>query len=288
MAIDTKRLLYLSSLGLNIIPVEEGTKKSKVKWKPYQTNTVTPKQIEKWQGNTLTQFDGVAFVCGTVSGVVVMDCDSLETVKWLENHELFVPTPAIIKTRRGKHYWYRLSPDQLVATKKLNSKDVKLDLKGERGIALCPPTKNYSFESFPENFEDIPYFPEEYNSMFKTSDSSNGVMVLESSLSGSDEFSKLMSLFDKPLKLGEKRNIYVKDTYNVLKSNGFEVIKENAGPMKSDTFHVNGYVVFSGCSIIFFSGATRRPFAIYSVPVEVQLELAKEVLSKPCRHHHPQ
>ena len=63
-------------LGLSVIPLQPRGKRPAVPWKKYQKRRVDREQITQWFGNGEDR--NVGIVCGEVSNVVVIDCDSAE------------------------------------------------------------------------------------------------------------------------------------------------------------------------------------------------------------------
>jgi hypothetical protein len=71
---------YYRSLGIQVIPATDG--RPSVKWEQYQTEPASDDQITAWfKGESFRKLQMFA-VCGRVSNLVVLDCDSDEADAW--------------------------------------------------------------------------------------------------------------------------------------------------------------------------------------------------------------
>jgi len=267
--IEVDELLKLYNLGLNIIPVSEN-KVASIKWSKYQTERIERSKVLR------LDFKGVAFVCGAVSDIVVVDCDTDEAIEFIESRDWFVPTPVVVKTRKGKHYYYRCG-NKYVKTRRYERGDIKIDLKAEKGIALCPPTKNYYWEKFTEDFKSIPIIPDIYIETLHPEDYANEASEFHFNSSESSDLERVLKLFSPALKIGEKRNFYVRQVVEVLEKLGFKIDRSKVGPMKSDKFHINGFALFDGRALRLYAASTNSFFFTLQVPVEYQIQIYKEL-----------
>lgn len=130
---------YLLSAGQSVIPIadshdtpEQQRKRPAIKWACYCD---TPMTVEQWQ------FDGcnLGLVTGEVSGVVVVDCDSDQSViGWLSSKPL---TPLRVRTRRGMHFYYRHPGEYVKSASGLkDAAGFDYDIKGDRSYVLSPPS----------------------------------------------------------------------------------------------------------------------------------------------------
>jgi len=94
-------------MGWNVIPLSIDSKKPLIEWKKYQTQEVTHEDLEHWfrDGVGGNRFFNLAVVTGAISGIVVVDCDNDEAVKYAERHHL--TSPFVVETTRGKHYYFK-------------------------------------------------------------------------------------------------------------------------------------------------------------------------------------
>ena len=60
--------------GLSVIPLEPRGKRPIARWEKYQKRRADREQIKRWFGNGEDRNAGI--VCGELSNVVVIDCDS--------------------------------------------------------------------------------------------------------------------------------------------------------------------------------------------------------------------
>ena len=89
--------------GWNIIPLSIKSKKPLCEWKEYQTRKVTHEEVDKWftegaptSGGGKAEVFNLALVTGSISGVIVLDCDNDEAVAYAKKHRLV--SPIAVKT----------------------------------------------------------------------------------------------------------------------------------------------------------------------------------------------
>jgi len=136
-------LRYLRS-GLSVIPVagkayaqdsDDSAKRPLIKWTPYQHRRPTEKEIRYWWSR-LPQA-GVGIVTGKVSGIVVVDFDSEEAIRFAREKGLL--DTVVVKTGRGLHAYYRYPENQQVGNS-VNIMGMKIDIRGDNGYVIAPPT----------------------------------------------------------------------------------------------------------------------------------------------------
>lgn len=129
----------LTVSGFNILPTRRGKKFPAVDWKKYQHER-TDTMVESWWGAG-SGFVGIFALCGAISGLVVLDCDSAEADElW---HKLIGPemdATACVKTRKGHHYWFMIEADQAFPSWAHHEGVVSFDVKCEGGGVMCPPS----------------------------------------------------------------------------------------------------------------------------------------------------
>ena len=76
--------------GWNVIPISVASKKPLIGWKEYQTKSVELETVEDWFENGVETSTGhrvktfnLAVLTGAISGIVVVDCDNIESVRYL-------------------------------------------------------------------------------------------------------------------------------------------------------------------------------------------------------------
>src|SRR5574343_217902 len=100
-------LAYLKQ-GISVIPSDPKTKFPYIKWADYQKRLPTEQEVvSMWK-----DFPGamVAMVTGSISGIAVVDCDSEDAIKKVED---VIPdsmeTVVAVSPRGGKHYYFKCS-----------------------------------------------------------------------------------------------------------------------------------------------------------------------------------
>ena len=132
--------------GWNIIPLSISSKKPLIKWIQYQTKQVTHDEVDEWfyegvatESGTVVKNFNLALITGSISGVVVVDCDNEKAVEYCKNRGL--TTPYSVKTTRGRHYYFA-HPRQ--GTRFQNTVDLHkiqgLDFRGDGGYVVMPPS----------------------------------------------------------------------------------------------------------------------------------------------------
>ena len=147
---------YVIEWGWSVVPIKHGAKHPWVKWKQYQTRQPTEEEINDWcdngavseNGHVLKDFD-ICLVTGALSGVVVVDCDSEEAVN--EARRLGLTSNVSVNTRKGQHFYWSHHGDAEYKNKvgghtKANDvtwpKVLGLDFRGDKGIAVLPPSRH--------------------------------------------------------------------------------------------------------------------------------------------------
>jgi hypothetical protein len=124
--------------GWSLIPLL-GKTPALLSWKEFQHRSSTAKEIEEWFGGTAPRHINIGIVTGEVSGLVVIDCDSIEaSAHWLTS---FPSTPLVVETGGcGKHLYYRM-PDSVVGNR-IGIDGRKIDVRGEGGYVVAPPSRH--------------------------------------------------------------------------------------------------------------------------------------------------
>ena len=92
--------------GLSIIPTK-GKIPTIRAWTPYAVTPATSRQLRQWY--TSNRPDGVAVICGDVSGgLVCRDFDVMDSYSaWAESHPNLAETLPTSETTRGRHVYFR-------------------------------------------------------------------------------------------------------------------------------------------------------------------------------------
>jgi len=145
---------FYVSKGLSVIPIKWGDKTPILpSWKPYQGRLPTEEELREWFSGGESN---VAIVTGRVSGnLVVIDFDSKEEYeKWLSQLPSHLARAVgwtwVVETGKGVHVYFRLKEAGLVPRTKPRVAGRPVDIKGEGGYVLAPPSlhpsgKRYTF-----------------------------------------------------------------------------------------------------------------------------------------------
>ena len=131
----------LSDMGFNPIPTRRGKKSPGISsWQKYQNEKATDAAIEAWWGPN-SGYAGIWVVCGQISSLVVLDCDSQEADDyWRGLIGPLMDQTCCVKTSKGHHYWFLLAPGQPAKSWAMNDGDMKFDVKGDGGGVMAPPS----------------------------------------------------------------------------------------------------------------------------------------------------
>lgn len=129
--------LALAAAGFSVIPVDPGSKRPAVRWKPWQTKRPSPALLRKWWGENPRR--GVGIVTGQVSGVAVLDVDPRNGGLESLSGKALPLTPTAQTPSGGFHYYYRLPQGQALGSRTGLLPGV--DLKAEGGFVVAPPSR---------------------------------------------------------------------------------------------------------------------------------------------------
>jgi uncharacterized protein (DUF927 family) len=130
--------------GYNVVPQKARDKKYPgVKWKNLQTRQATEAELMRWN---LMFANGVGFITGEISGVIVIETDGLQGLTVLDEFECeHGPLPKTLTVRsgskRGFHLHFR-HPGQNVKT--TANENIKIDVRGDGGFCVLPPSLHKS------------------------------------------------------------------------------------------------------------------------------------------------
>lgn len=140
--------------GLSVIPLDHPAETSQTDparvgkvprlatWKMFQETRATADNLRAWFGNGHPRNLGI--VTGSVSAIVVIDCDSPEAVQWADTH--LPATPMVTRTARGEHRFYR-HPGIPVSNKarvKTGDASIQVDVRGDGGFVVGPTSVHAS------------------------------------------------------------------------------------------------------------------------------------------------
>ncbi|WP_417392018.1 bifunctional DNA primase/polymerase [Gimesia sp.] len=130
---------YSDYFKLAVLPLSSSKKPPMdYSWQPLQNRRMTVPEIR-----TCPVWENVGIVTGAISGIAVIDCDTVETANRFWNLR---PTPVVVQTPKGFHFFYK-HPGQPVKT----CQAVGFDIRGDGGYVVAPPSvvegKRYRFHS---------------------------------------------------------------------------------------------------------------------------------------------
>lgn len=129
--------LELLKKGISIIPLAPGSKKPMVKWEEYQKRLPTEEEVKSWFGSGRAN---IGVVCGQVSGgLVALDFESERSFKEFFNEKILDETLVVLTPHGGVHLWLRETGEIPRRSIRI-SKDPPLDLLGEGGFGVFPPS----------------------------------------------------------------------------------------------------------------------------------------------------
>ncbi len=136
--------IWYQEVGFNVIPIQpaklgnpESGKAPLQKWR-----NKGPLSDPELRRHFLNTGNNIAVETGFCSGLVVVDTDSREGDKYAIQQ--CAHTGWVVETGGGgRHYWYKLPLNVIVRNRqKING--LGLDLRGDGGYVVAPPSKHYS------------------------------------------------------------------------------------------------------------------------------------------------
>lgn len=177
--------------GWSFFPVSISSKKPLDEWKHYQSRRPTREEVDEWftlgaptKGGERQKFFNLCIVTGSISGIVVLDCDNEEAVRYAMENRL--ASPFSVTTTRGKHFYFSHPQDGRRYANKVGGvardwPDIHgLDFRGDGGYAILPPSVSFNADGTAKHqyaFDDCPF---EWDAAPKWSGSKPTVMDIES------------------------------------------------------------------------------------------------------------
>ena len=127
---------YVHDCGFSVIPLKAKSREPALtSWKKYQKSPPSAKELDAWFGNG-SQLN-IGIVTGKVSGIAVVDLDSIEAIKFAQENK-FPKTPGV-KTRPDRFHLYFKYKDGVRNFQQ--RKDLpNIDMRGEGGYVVAPPS----------------------------------------------------------------------------------------------------------------------------------------------------
>ncbi len=159
MELKAAALEYLKH-GYSVIPIKgkayatgdteekrkDDSKKPLVKWEFFQSRLPSMQEIEKWW-NQWPQA-GIGIVTGMISGIAVIDIDSLQgkeqILPYIPDNMIF---PIADTPRGGEHWYYRIVNNDLKNRAGVPS-FTGVDIRAHGGYIVVPPTEGYNGKSY--------------------------------------------------------------------------------------------------------------------------------------------
>lgn len=131
-------LSYVYRFKISCFPLAGGRKTPAIdSWKEYQERYPTG-------GEIVTQWplgSNLGIVTGSISRIVVVDCESIDDAKWF--WEARGKTTTVVETPRGIHFYFR-HPGQHVSNAQRVKDDAgkpRYDVRGDGGYVVAPPSQ---------------------------------------------------------------------------------------------------------------------------------------------------
>lgn len=129
--------------GYNVVPRHPVEKRPAVRWKPLQTRQVTESELAQWRPMFA---NGVGFVTGEISGVIVIETDGPAGETVLEQFEFGhgpLPETRVIRSGsgRGRHLHFKHPGGKVKTTANEN---IKVDVRGDGAFCVLPPSLHKS------------------------------------------------------------------------------------------------------------------------------------------------
>lgn len=163
--------------GWSFFPVAIQSKKPLNDWKEYQSRRPTREEVEDWfrngaptKGGDRAKYFNLCVVTGSISGIVILDCDNDAAVEYAMNNRL--ASPLSVRTTRGAHFYFAHPNNGARYANKAGGQGLDwpnvpgLDFRGDGGYAIVPPSVSfnedgtakhqYTWEDSPIDFEDAP------------------------------------------------------------------------------------------------------------------------------------
>lgn len=136
----------------NVVPIRPGSKVAAVEWRRWQTERQIEgdpdeldARIREWWGGSRPYNLGI--ITGRGSRLVVIDCDSPEAVELVERTCDGWPRTVEVRTPKGRHVYYA-RPDRGDYPNRVRAEGHALDVRGDGGLVVCPPSVHPSGEPY--------------------------------------------------------------------------------------------------------------------------------------------
>ncbi|OEU68665.1 MAG: hypothetical protein BA863_16490, partial [Desulfovibrio sp. S3730MH75] len=129
--------LKYRKLQWSIIPIHAKTKKPLIRWKKYQTELPSEKDLRYWFGEKWLDAN-IALICGRVSGVFAIDFDSEEALEcYRASYDMDIDMTMCQKTAKGMHALFNTGDIDIPLIQPVLE---KIDLKGSKSYIMVEPS----------------------------------------------------------------------------------------------------------------------------------------------------
>ena len=131
--------MELLERGISIIPTRG--KQPAIHWREFQTRLPKESEVKAWFGEEARERFNLQVVCGRISNLVVVDCDSEAATEWFHQQNPEVNTPMMTVTGSGGRHFYFKRGD---AIENIGNRQriggMEIDLRADNGLAVAPPS----------------------------------------------------------------------------------------------------------------------------------------------------
>lgn len=167
-----KEALGYVDQGLSIFPIKPRDKVPMMEWSPRQTTKADSETVRMWWKKW--PIANIGIVTGKISNIVVVDCDSPEGRKNVDQYirQTLIGKIPMVSTGAGFHLYFKHPGNILVPNRKDMFKNV--DVRGDGGYVVAPPSlhpsgRTYAWASLIVQLKDAPEVPPELlNSMLNS------------------------------------------------------------------------------------------------------------------------
>ena len=166
MKTTLEEALELLDRGWAVIPILPETKRPAVKWGHYCDELKLPTEDEVIEWFERWPEASIAVITGPLSGLVIVDCDNEDALAEATRLGM-TKTPIKVRTKKGWHFYFKFPTGSEWIKNRVGAdgNDVDwprcdgLDLRGSKGYAVAPPSKNYQWVvSEGSDHDDLPMY----------------------------------------------------------------------------------------------------------------------------------
>lgn len=136
--------LWLASQGCSVFPLEPRSKRPFASilpdhsWKEFQSRRATPDEIKRWF--EVAPDANLALVCGSISGVVVIDVDGEKGKEWFKEHAPVKPNVFQFTSSKHKFHAFYKHPGPDVRVSPSVAVVEEIDVRGDGSYVVIAPS----------------------------------------------------------------------------------------------------------------------------------------------------